>query len=674
MARSKRRRGSAAHAKSADAEHSRGAAWGAPALIVLVAVFAYANSLRNPFVYDDYVAIVQNQTIQDLSSAKVLAPEANTPLAGRPLVNLSFAVNYALGGRNPVGYRVVNLGLHIACGLLVYALVRRFLPALALAIALIWTVHPLNSEVVNYITQRTESMMAACFLLTLYAATAEGRWRSRWQVAAVLTCVAGIFCKEPIAVAPLAVLLYDSALVFGSVGAAVRARWRFYTALASTWVLMGVMVATHGQSFAAGFSSAGVSVWTYLLNQSVMITRYLRLAVWPQGLVVNYGWPRALTVADVWPYLLFVGIVIAITIVALIRRPRVGALAAWVFLTLGPTSSLIPIGTEVGAERRMYLALIGIIALVVLGARWVWQRVGRAVTARWLTVVPAATGVVVVAAGILATAIRNLEYRSPLAMSQTMLARWPSAVAHNAVGTELAAAGRLQEALPHLRQAVAEYPVARYFLGELLIRTGQPAEAVGVLQKFIQDEPALPQRNVRIMLAQAYLATGQPVAAIEQFKVVIAQKPDDAAPHAIVADLLAEQQAFGDAIPYYQAFLKANPGNVNAWTGLGVAFVATGKPADAATAFRSAVDIDPKNSRLRQNLARALLASGAIADALTEAQQAVTHGPTDPVSFDVLGQALAKSGRIADARITFQRALQLDPTYQPAIAALRALR
>ncbi len=646
----------------------RARSWWAAAAIVLAGVLTYANSLGNPFLFDDNSAILQNPSIRSASTA--LAPPAETPVAGRPLVNASFALNYALGGTEAWGYRAVNLGLHVACGLVILLLVRRHLPeALALPVALLWTVHPLNSEVVNYVTQRTESMMALCCLVTLYAAGAEGRSRARGQVVAVVACAAGMACKETMAVAPVAVLLYDSALVYGSVGEAWRTRRRFYLALAATWLLLAALVATHGQSFAAGFASARASVWTYLLNQSVMIAHYFRLAVWPQGLVVNYGWARGVTLADVWPYFALVSTALAATIVTLVRRPRIGVLAAWVFLTLGPTSSLIPIATEVGAERRMYLPLVGILTLAVLGVRWLWERAGLATRLRWL---PAAALVALTAAGSLASVARNREYRSALTMSETIVARWPSPNAHQALGVQLAAAGRYAEALPHLREAAPGFPFARYFLGEVLLRTDEPVAAIEELRQFIRDEPGN-TRNARLLLAQAYAAANRPADAIDELRAVVAANPDEAAAHALLADMLVDRQAFAEAIPHYEAFLRASPRNTNGWTGLGVALVAAGQGPKAIAAFRSATGIDPRNGRLRQNLARALLDHGDPAEALAEAQEAVTLGATDPASFEVLGRVLAKLGRVADARLSFQRALQLDPAFGPALDGLRMI-
>ena len=160
----------------------RAAVWLRAALIVLAGAITYANALSGPFVLDDQDTIVLNEQIRQLSPSVVLFPAVELPVAGRPVVNLSFALNYAFGGLDVRGYHVVNVAIHIACALLLFGIVRRTLglPALrdrfatrsadpAVAAALIWMVHPLQTDAVDYVTQRTELMLGLFYLLTFYA-------------------------------------------------------------------------------------------------------------------------------------------------------------------------------------------------------------------------------------------------------------------------------------------------------------------------------------------------------------------------------------------------------------------------------------------------------------------------------------------------------------------------
>ena len=148
--------------------------------IVLAGAVVYSNSLSAPFIFDDQIAIVENPAIRSLSGA--WTQPHNTPLAGRPVAGFTFALNFAANDVDAAAYRATNIAIHIACALLLFGLVRRTLALprleprvggaasdLAFASALLWVVHPLTTDAVTYITQRTESLMALCYLLTLYA-------------------------------------------------------------------------------------------------------------------------------------------------------------------------------------------------------------------------------------------------------------------------------------------------------------------------------------------------------------------------------------------------------------------------------------------------------------------------------------------------------------------------
>src|SRR5665213_907995 len=114
-------------------------------LIAVAAAAAYGRSFHVPFVYDDEGSIVNNPSLRSLSSLwSVLKPlPGGMPVSGRPILNLSFALNYALSGLNVWSYHALNLAIHIAAGLTLFGIVRRIWPAWpALMIALIWTLHP----------------------------------------------------------------------------------------------------------------------------------------------------------------------------------------------------------------------------------------------------------------------------------------------------------------------------------------------------------------------------------------------------------------------------------------------------------------------------------------------------------------------------------------------------
>jgi tetratricopeptide (TPR) repeat protein len=621
--------------------------WSRAALIVFAGALAYSNSLSGPFVFDDETAIVANPAIR--SFLTVFSQQVNSPVAGRPAVALSFAANFALNGLDVGAYHLTNIAIHVACALLLFGIVRRtlMLPRLqerfgraatnlALATALIWVVHPLNTEAVNYITERTESMMALFYLLTVYASVRAygSSHASAWQAAAVLSCAIGMACKETMVTAPLIVALYDRIFLFDSVSEAVRTRWRFYLGLVLCWLVLLYLILPGPRRGSAGFSTS-VGSWTYLLNQTRVIVRYFRLAFWPRDLVMHYGSPVALTLGAVLPYALGVVGLLVLTIAAVRWKPAAGFLGAWVFITLAPASSVIPIATEVAAERRMYLPLMGIVALMVCAA-YAMEPVRRRVSSRQAMVMLAA----LTASFAAATITRNRDYQSGLRLAQVSLERWPSDLAHGAVGSELALLKRDEEALPELRLGARTEPRTRYNLGVTLFNLKKLDESIVELQILVDEHPSreeIPWASRTI--GHALTLQHKWPQAINQLRVALSMAPYDAQMNTLLA---------------------------SAYFGQGVALVDSQHFQDAAQSFRQALTFDPNSISLRHNLAAALIDSGDVAGGLAEAQQTITQHPTDADSYNLMGRALAMQGKLDEAVKPLEQAQRLRPD-DPAI-------
>ena len=681
------------------------------AVIVVAGVLAYANSLTGPFILDDHTSILENTRIRDLSKpGTVLSPQREAPTAGRPLVNLSFAANYAVGGLNVLGYHIVNIGCHLLTGLLLFGIVRRTLAltrlnettvglpppdrtgrssgkpprsdsksvpkarfdaavTLAFVTALLWTLHPLNTEAVNYVTQRTELMMGVFYLLTLYASIrASQERRVTWAVIAVLACFAGMGSKESMATAPVVVVLYDAIFVFRSLKKALVQRWRFYAPLFLSWFLLLVLIWSGPRSHSAGFST-DVSSWTYLLNQGVMITEYLRRAIWPRSLVALYGLPLPVGISQVWPYVLFVAALFALTLTAAVRFPQWAFLGIWFFLTLAPTSSILPIATEVGAERRMYLPLMAVVAFAVTAAACV----NKVLSVRGAV----AAGVVACLLGI-ATFERNRDYSSELRLARTAIERYPTSLAHHILGTNLIREGRSDEAVSELRLALPGDPRAHYTLGMELFKRREVDGAAGELQAFLRERPELLEAvSARLVLGQAFLAQKRWPDAIEQAQLVLTMNPSNTQrldARGLIGQAFFDAQKFEEAVPALREYVRLRPGDVGAWSHLGVALIGTGKLDEGVVAFRRAVELAPADPDAQGNLGRALFARQEYAEAAVHAQRAVDLRPASADAHEMLGRDLALLGRFDEARAHFERALQIDPAHAEAKDDLRKLQ
>ena len=659
-----------------------GVRWRAIAIVV-AGFLAYANSLTGPFIMDDAASIVDNEQIREWwKLGTVLFPAMEQPTAGRPLVSFSFAVNYALGGLNVLGYHLFNLTCHLLSGLLVFGIVRRTLELprlierfggtalnLGFASAILWTLHPLNTEAVNYLTQRTELMMALFYLLTVYACVRALRTGPRlWHAIAVLSCAAGMACKESMVTAPVMIVLYDAVFVFESLKRALSERGRLYAALALSWVVLVAVTWSGPRINSAGFSS-GVDPWTYLLNQTVMIARYLHLSVWPVSLVANYGRPLELALRDVLPYALLITGLLAMTLVVLVRQPKWGFLGVWFFVTLAPASSIVPIATEVGAERRMYLPLIAIVVLVVVGA----SRVTRAVSAGGAAVLA------VVATLLLAgTLARNREYRSALVLAQTAVERYPTSVAHHSLAIEQLMAGDRDAAMTELRRALPGAPGAHYTLGVELLREGQIGEGIDQLQAFLREEPMLLVAvSARQLLGEALTSQERWAEAIEQLQTVLTMNPSNAQrleTHRLLAEALFGAERFGEAIAHYRQYLGVRPDDIAVLTRLGVSLIENDELENAIPVFRRAAESDPTNADAQRNLASVLYDHRDFEDALVPAQQAVALQPSDADAHVLLGRLLALLGRLDEARSHFEQSLQIDPAHAEAREDLQKLQ
>lgn len=612
-------------------------------LLILAGTLTYWNSLSGPFLFDDQRSIVENAQIRVLwPIAHVLRPPLETPVAGRPLVNLSFAINYASGELNVQGYHVFNLAVHLFCALTLFAVIRRTLESpklaekfrgraepIAWASALIWTLHPLQSEAVNYLTQRTESMMALFYLLTVYCSIravrpvgggpgpqrgARAGVVNRWEAAAIASCLLGTACKESIVTAPLTVLLYDRVFLFGSFPQSFRARGRLYAGLAATWLALAAVMIEGPRASSVGFSN-GVSAWTYLLNQAPVIAHYLRLAVWPRGLVLDYGLPQPVAIGQVLPSILLIVILLVVTVIGLVRRPFLGFLGAWFFITLAPSSSLVPISTEVGAERRMYLPMAAVVVFAVIIAHRLLNRLTSGLTAR---LKPQARqpdfilGFVLTAAlcALLAlgTIDRTREYESRLKMAQTIVERRPHGRAHFMLGTELLAQGGDRvEAMAHFRESARTYPGGHYALGTELIASGKADEGVQHLQEFMHLLPShvnvIPARE---MIGRVFLSQGKLDNAAEQFRLLLRTAPSFADAHGYLGDTLLAKGSLQDAIVEYQLFLRLRPASARAHANLGLALAKSGRLDEAIVEFRRSLEIDGSYAEAKNYLTYAL--------------------------------------------------------------------
>jgi tetratricopeptide (TPR) repeat protein len=437
--------------------------------IVLVTMIAYALSFSGLFLFDDTGAITDNPTIRHLwPPGPVLSPPTNgTPVSGRPLVNLSFALNYALSGEAVGSYHALNLGIHLLAVLTLFGVVRRtlLLPFIAArwrersleiagAVAALWAVHPLQTESVTYLSQRAEALMGLFYLLTLYAFIRGAAEKAGgWLILSAAACLAGMASKEVMISAPLIVLLYDRTFMAGSFREALAIRPKYYFALAATWILLAYEMMHVGNRGGAVGMGLKIDSWHYALTQFHAIVLYLGLSLWPHPLIFDYGTTLVPGFGAVWPEALLVAALLCATGFLLWKRSALGFLGAWFFAILAPTSSFVPLAKQTLAEHRMYLSLAAVLVLVVLGVELLFGRCRLAVLA------------VLVVASVALTLQRNGEYLNGVTI-------WTGALAH-----------------------YPDNPRALIDLGNAYVQSGRPEMGAAEFRAAIRLDPTLPEAH-----------------------------------------------------------------------------------------------------------------------------------------------------------------------------------
>ncbi len=581
------------------------------AVLLLISVLAYFNTFSVPFMFDDKPAITGNPSIRQWATA-LTPPDVGSGVTGRPLVNLSFALNHAVSGDAVWSYHALNLLIHAGAGLALFGILRRTLlrPVfsdrvrtaalpLAFAIAALWLVHPLQTESVTSIIQRTESLVGLFYLLTLYGFVRMIEASSRawlWGAGSIAACLLGMATKEVMVTAPLLVLLYDRTFAAGSLREALRLRGRYYLALACTWLLLGWLVLSGGgtRGEAAGFG-LGVTPWMYALTQCRAVLLYLQLALWPHPLVFDYGTDIVRQPSEVWWQIIALAVLLGVVGCAWWRRLPIGFLGAWFFLILAPSSSVVPLVSQTIAEHRMYLPLAAVIAFMVVSA-FAW--LGRVVLYVAYVLVPLA---------VLLTVQRNRDYRNEETLWADTVAKAPNnARARINLAEVLINDGRPAEALDHAFEAVRLRPnhaEAQTNLGIAFTQLGRPAEALAACGKAVELRPdyARGRSNYGIVLAQS----GRWNEAITQFEEALRLAGDDPDANRIRGNLaraLLRANRWDEAVTQFKAVIKAEPGAADMHYNLALALGLSGRDAEAIAELQTLLQLNPGHAGARAAL------------------------------------------------------------------------
>jgi len=571
-------------------------------VLVIIGAAAYANGFAGPFIFDDEISVLENPYIVHLRplSNVMLAPPLST-VAGRPIASLSLAVNYAVSGYSVWSYHFFNLLIHILAGLTLFGIVRRTLlcerlrdrfgkhsAVLAWIAAAIWVVHPIQTESVTYIVQRTESLMGLFYLLTLYLAirAMQSQKPVFWSIISVVCCGLGMGTKEVMVTAPVLVLLYDRTFFAGSFIEAFRRRLGLYVSLAGMWVILAALLWSGPRQEQSNGFTIGTSL-SYAANQGIVILRYLRLSVWPRGLCLDYSWPIAKDWGKLAPPMLVVLAMLTVTVWGIIRNKAWSYPAVWFFGVLSVTSSFVPV-KDLIFEHRMYLPLAGLAVLAVAGGYVLFERR----SARRAGIILAAAVIVLLG---LATFRRNGDYRSAASIWQSVLDVIPdNPRAHNNLGSILLSQDRFDKAAWHYHQAIKIKPdFAEPYnnLGAVYIQAGRYNEALELCKQATGIKPDYldAYRN----LVNVYRQLGRYEDLIKACNEAIKLKPDYTEGYNNLGFAYSQLGLHDKAVEAYNSAVIAGPNDCNACYNLGLSYSMLNHWQEAIEAYRRSIILRP---------------------------------------------------------------------------------
>ncbi len=613
------------------------------ALLVVVGVLIYLNSFGGQIVFDD-VVITEDSSIRQLWPP--WGAMSSPKQVSRPLVGLSLAINYGISGAGLWSYHLFNLAIHVLAALALFGVVRRTLltdrlkarfgkasTGLALAVALIWMVHPLHTESVTYLIQRSEAMCGLFYLATLYCVIRgrSGQHGALWYSAAVLSCAAGMASKPVMVTAPIMVLIYDLVFFRDSLKETLKRRATLYAGLAFTWIIIAATVhAASPYQESAGFNLERMTPLSYFVSQFGVIVHYLLLSVWPYDLCIDYGWPLAADASGIVPFAMVVGALGLLTLIALKRSPEAGFLGVWFFLILAPTSSIMPI-LDLAVEHRIYLSLVAVVTLVVLGCYRLARSLplGDSSITRWLAV--GAVAIVVAWFGSL-TVERNGYYQSRTALWLDVVRKRPDNWrGHNNLGFCLIEQGDREGARDQFAEALRLQPNAIDALdnmGMWVLKSDNAAEALPYFQRLREVDPE--RKRLHFHLGQALASQGLLDEAVHEYNEELRLNPESAEARMQRGWALERQKKFNEAAAAYEDTLAVMP----EW------------PQPLCRFALLLVDADAKELRNPD-------------EAIRLANKAVNVSAREPVTLDVLASVYSSTGRFPEAIAVAQEAIDV---------------
>ena len=566
-----------------------------------------------------------------------------------PLVRLSHALDYQIWGMNAAGHHATSVVVHALNAALVFGFLWTLLGAtslttgerlmVALWVAVVFAIHPLQVESVAWISGRTQLLCTTFGIACLWAYAGGARRCVVWGL-----FVVALLCKPMAASFPFVMLTMDyyplrrrEQLGWGR----LLGEKAVLIALAGAAGLATVITKSRVPGVMALSAGASLSLRMLLMFKSLMF--YPWKLVWPAHLSPSYPIPWDLSLSQ-WPVLASVVSVVMITAAVVMERRRRPMLAAawgaYVVLVL-PVSGLVVTATQSVEQRHAYVAMLPLLLLVGGAGVWLWRR--STTVARVVMV-----GLVAGHLGVFAGRIRGLiaDWHTDETRQRAIVVALPeSEEADRLFATRLLDEGKAGEALPYAQRDVEIAPqlwLSHLTLGRVLGRLGRLQEAMAQDAQALRMNPNSAEAHV--CFGVALIELGKREDAIEHYEQALQLNPDYAEAQYNLGNVFLREGKISDAIGHYEQALRIKPDYAEAHNNLGLALAQTGKFEEAIAHYEQSLRFKPEYAEAHNNLGNALAQAGKIEEAIAHFEQALW---TMPDSADVhynLGNALARGG------------------------------
>ena len=443
--------------------------------LAVVTIGVYSVSFFNGFVLDDEIIIVKNSPTPRLSNigTVLFSPDLIKPYY-RPLNRATYLLDYWIFGMSPMWFHAVNIFIHLLNVILLYATGARILKnrGAAFVAALLFAVHPVNSEAVNFISARN-TLLSLFFYLAFFLAFMHAREKgARWPLFSAFLFFCGLLSKETSFMLIALIALYTLVPLPGAVSEKGRMNLLSilpYLFFAGVYFVMRIY-SLHGMM---GISIPDVGLLSRLARNYHIIPQYIALLVFPTDLTVCHTIPEADLFSPFWFFPVWVALFVAIWFIIRSRNKAALFGLAWYAMNYLPISNIVPIPSEPMTERFLYLPAVGFFLLVGAGITRLFN-LQRARRPAW--------GIIAVIAIALAmvTIHRNLDWKDGYSLFASAVKNNPaSSEAHYNLGTAIREKGDLSTARQEWETALKLNPTN----SDALIQMGTFEAMQGDLQR-----------------------------------------------------------------------------------------------------------------------------------------------------------------------------------------------